>query len=214
MTQKERCDLERPHIADRNNQKVFPFRFSIGSNDPNVPPYPMNLSDNIVEQRMSLPIFQYRDHIIDVICSNQAVVISGETGSGKTTQVPQYLLEYAAEQNRECRIICTQPRRLSAVSVSERVCVERNEVMGATVGYQIRLESKMCPNTNLIYCTNGVLLRCLMTDQPEKVFENITHVVVDEVHERDKYSDFLLISLKRALKANPRLKVNLILIYI
>uniref|UniRef100_A0A336MYU1 CSON008604 protein n=1 Tax=Culicoides sonorensis TaxID=179676 RepID=A0A336MYU1_CULSO len=212
LTHKEKCDLQKSLNADLSKEKLFPFRISVGQmNAPHliVPPYPTNLSEQTIQQRISLPIFEYRSEIIETIRNNRAVVISGETGSGKTTQVPQYLLEDAAEHKIPYRIICTQPRRLSAISISERVAQERNEILGQTVGYQIRLESKISPSSNLIYCTNGVLLRCLMSDKPESVFKYITHIIVDEVHERDKFSDFLLISLKRALKTIPHLKVIL-----
>ncbi|XP_063701962.1 3'-5' RNA helicase YTHDC2-like [Culicoides brevitarsis] len=209
---KEKCDLKKPLKANLNSPKLFPYRISVGQmNAPHlqIPPYPSNLAPATVSQRMSLPIFPYRSKIIETIRNSRAVVISGETGSGKTTQVPQYILEDGAECRVPYRIICTQPRRLSAISISERVAQERNEKLGSTVGYQIRLESKISPSTNLIYCTNGVLLRCLMSDKPEVVFKYITHVIVDEVHERDKFSDFLLISLKRAMQAVPHIKVIL-----
>ena len=95
-------------------------------------------------------------------------------------------MENATEKNQTCRIICAQPRRLSAISVAERVSFERSELVGKTVGYQIRLESRLSPNSNLIYCTNGVLLRCLMSGQPNELLCNCTHLLIDEVHERDK----------------------------
>lgn len=133
----------------------------------------------------------------------------GETGSGKTTQVPQYILEDATDCNINCRIICTQPRRLSALAVADRVAFERDEETGNTVGFQIRLESKTCPRSNLIYCTNGILVRCLMAGNNRETFKNITHVIIDEVHERDKNSDFLLISLREALREQPNLKLIL-----
>ena len=84
-----------------------------------------------------------------------------------------------------CRMICTQPRRLSAISVSERVASERGERVGQTVGYQVRLDSKLSPKTLLQFCTNGVLLRLLMVGH--KCLANITHIIVDEIHERDRF---------------------------
>lgn len=116
-------------------------------------------------------------------------------------------MEDAYENSQQCRIVCTQPRRISAVAVAERVAAERGEPVGSTVGYSIRLESKMGPLTSLYYCTNGVLLRTLMHD--DKSLFDITHVIVDEIHERDKFSDFLLIVLKAGLERNPRLRVIL-----
>lgn len=104
-------------------------------------------------------------------------------------------------------MLCTQPRRISAVAVAERVATERGEELGGTVGYSIRLESRIGSLTALCYCTNGVLLRTLMQDK--RSLNNITHVIVDEIHERDKYSDFLMIVLREGLAYNPHLKVIL-----
>lgn len=103
--------------------------------------------------------------------------------------------------------MCTQPRRISAVAVAERVANERGEELGSTVGYSIRLESKLGPTTALCYCTNGVLLRTLM--QSKRSLANITHIVVDEIHERDKYTDFLMIVLREGIIYNPNLKIIL-----
>lgn len=159
--------------------------------------------------RRNLPIFDYRQKIVDTINSNQVVVISGDTGSGKTTQVPQYILENHAAMGNECRIICTQPRRLAAVSIADRVALERGEPLGQTIGYQIRLESRISQSSNLIYTTSGFLLRCLIGGAQRELFTGLTHIILDEVHERDKYTDFLLIAIKSALVINPMLKVIL-----
>ena len=119
----------------------------------------------------------------------------GATGCGKTTQVPQFILEDAIRANAggECSVVVTQPRRLSAMAVAERVAAERGEAVGQTVGYSIRLESKVSRDTRLLFCTTGILLRRLQSD-PDLV--GVTHVVVDEVHERDLLSDFLLVILR------------------
>lgn len=92
------------------------------------------------------------------------MVVSGETGCGKTTQLPQFILEEELSSLRgaDCNIICTQPRRISAISVAARVSSERGENLGETVGYQIRLESKRSAQTRLLFCTTGVLLRQLV----------------------------------------------------
>lgn len=92
------------------------------------------------------------------------VVVSGETGCGKTTQLPQFVLEEEIEAGRgsDCNIICTQPRRISAMSVAARVAAERGDALGQSVGYQIRLEAKRSAQTRLLFCTTGVLLRRLV----------------------------------------------------
>lgn len=94
----------------------------------------------------------------------QVVVVSGETGCGKTTQLPIFLLEKEIEEGRgaDCKIICTQPRRISAMSVATRVAAERGDALGQSVGYQIRLESKCSAQTRLLFCTTNVFLRRLV----------------------------------------------------
>uniref|UniRef100_A0A182NEC0 RNA helicase n=1 Tax=Anopheles dirus TaxID=7168 RepID=A0A182NEC0_9DIPT len=180
----------------------------ISSAPPSIPPL-VATSAGILENRERLPIAQFHEMILKCVQHNQVIIVSGNTGSGKTTQVPQFILEAAAQKHQPCRIMCTQPRRISAVTVSERVCFERNEQLGDTVGYQIRLESRVKPTTNALFCTNGVLLRCLVGKNSAKFLKNITHIIIDEVHERDQYSDFLLIALKDNLLKNPHLKIIL-----
>jgi ATP-dependent RNA helicase DHX36 len=92
----------------------------------------------------------------------QVVIVSGETGCGKTTQLPQFVLEDADANGMQCNIICTQPRRISAVSVAARVASERGEQPGDTVGYAVRLDQKRSQYTRLLYCTTGVLLRMMV----------------------------------------------------
>ncbi|XP_066149688.1 3'-5' RNA helicase YTHDC2-like isoform X1 [Euwallacea fornicatus] len=157
--------------------------------------------------RENLPIFEKRRNILDCIESNRVIILSSETGSGKTTQVPQYIMEEASLRKQPCKIICTQPRRISTVAAAERVSYERDELVGASVGYHIRLESNYSFNTNLLFCTVGIFLRNIMDGSD--CLGNITHVIVDEIHERDKLSDFLLICLKQNLSRYPHLKIIL-----
>lgn len=169
----------------------------------------INVNPNLTEQRRSLPIYNYRQMILDVIETNQVTVISAETGAGKSTQVPQYLLEHYANAKKPCKIICTQPRRVAAIAVSQRVAQERNERIGLTIGYQIRLESQMSPMSNLIYTTTGYFLRCLVSGDLTAFFRDTTHLILDEIHERDKHSDFVLIAIKEHLAKHPNIRVIL-----
>ena len=110
--------------------------------------------------RETLPSFKLREKILTTISSNQVVVISGETGCGKTTQVPQFLLEEAVARGKGSRvsIVCTQPRRVAAISVAERVANERGEKVGEVVGYQVRMDHKLPREQgSIIYCTTGFL---------------------------------------------------------
>lgn len=162
------------------------------------------------EVRKTLPAWSKMDYILEVIHNNQVIIISGETGCGKSTQVPQFLLDdwilNRSESREHINIICTQPRRISAIGVAERVASERDEQIGDTVGYQIRLESKISSRTRLTFCTIGILLQRLSLN-PD--LTDVTHIIVDEVHERSAESDFLLMLLKELLLKNSNLKVIL-----
>jgi len=154
--------------------------------------------------REALPVHEHRALILRTIGENQVCIIEGETGCGKTTQVAQYIIEDAALRGAPCSVVCTQPRRISAISVAERVAQERGEAIGGAVGYSVRLESKACGNTCLLFCTTGILLRRLETDAD---LHGTTHVLVDEVHERGVESDFLLLALRDLSQRRRDLKV-------
>ncbi|XP_030455416.2 DExH-box ATP-dependent RNA helicase DExH3 [Syzygium oleosum] len=162
----------------------------------------------MLEFRRSLPAYKERDVLLKAISENQVVVVSGETGCGKTTQLPQYILESEIEVARGgvCSIICTQPRRISAMAVSERVASERGEQLGESVGYKVRLEGMKGRDTRLLFCTTGILLRRLLVDRN---LTGVTHVIVDEIHERGMNEDFLLIVLKDLLRRRPELRLIL-----
>lgn len=166
---------------------------------------------HMLPQRQSLPIYQYRDHILDVLDSSQMFVLSAETGAGKSTQVPAYILEHCLSQGKPCKIYCTEPRRISAISLAERVSQELGERKGqvgtddSLVGYAIRLDSHIGREAKLVYATSGILLRMLEGTS----VNDVTHIVLDEVHERSIESDFLLIILKTLLQHRKDLKVIL-----
>lgn len=139
-------------------------------------------SDQDPYRRKELPAFAFRDRLIGQLSEGQVTVISGATGCGKTTQVPQYILEDAHARGgaTTVNVICTQPRRISAVGVAQRVAAERGEGVGETVGYMVRLDRKVGPRTRLLYCTVGILLRRL---QDDSTLQGVTHIVVDECRE-------------------------------
>ena len=168
---------------------------------------PSNYNPACAHFRQDLPIFRYRQKILSLIDSNQVLIVESATGSGKSTQIPQFILEECSRNKRQCRIIVAEPKRICATTLAERVSFERGEDIGSTVGYQIRLQSKVSPTSNLIYVTNGVILRMLMSGHPEEFFQGITTLVIDEVHERDKFSDFLLLCTREYLHLNPHLRV-------
>ncbi|KAJ1955804.1 helicase, partial [Linderina pennispora] len=159
--------------------------------------------------RESLPAWSFRAKITDLVESHRCTVVSGATGCGKSTQVPQFLLDQALQTGKPINIICTQPRRISAIGVASRVAEERAEDISensGTVGYAVRGESRQNSNTRLLFCTTGVLLR-MFTDDPD--LSGVTHIVCDEVHERSVDSDLLLVLLKQCLERNRHLRVVL-----
>jgi hypothetical protein len=167
----------------------------------------MNSNDiSIDNARKQLPIFRIKQDILDTIDSNPIMIISGETGSGKTTQIPAFILDDMIEKERgtESYIICTQPRRIAAISIAERVSYERGEKIGQSIGYQVRLNARMGDNTRVLYCTTGILLRKLQ--QPD-FLSNVSHIVVDEVHERQVDTDFLMTLLKQKYINYPKLRL-------
>ncbi|KAM6460944.1 putative ATP-dependent RNA helicase DHX57 isoform 2-T2 [Liasis olivaceus] len=160
----------------------------------------------MLQERQKLPAWEKKKNILSLLSKYQVLVVSGMTGCGKTTQIPQFILDSSLEgpPNKVANIICTQPRRIAAISVAERVAKERTERIGVTVGYQIRLESVMSSSTRLLYCTTGVLLRRLEGDMN---LQGVTHVIIDEIHERREESDFLLLILKNIMLQRPELRV-------
>jgi ATP-dependent RNA helicase DHX29 len=162
--------------------------------------------------RMQLPMWGFKSHVIDAVAKHQVVIICGETGCGKSTQTPSFILEHCLSEGKHCKIYCTEPRRISALSLARRVSEELGENRGdigttrSLVGYAIRLESTVCRETRLVYATTGIVMRML---EGSNNLQDITHLILDEVHERSIDSDFLLIVLKKLLVQRPDLKVVL-----
>jgi ATP-dependent RNA helicase DHX57 len=162
----------------------------------------------MAQVRSRLPANAFKENVIKAVSEHQVTIVSGETGCGKTTQVPQFIMDEEIMQGRgaNCNIICTQPRKISAMGVAERVADERCETIGKTVGYAIRGETKISRETRLQFVTTGVLLRRLQSDSE---LEGVSHVMIDEVHERSVDSDFLLIILRQLLERRKDIKIVL-----
>lgn len=158
---------------------------------------------SIEETRKSLPIYQYRDELIQAINDHQILIIVGETGSGKTTQLPQYLHE-AGYTKGGMKIGCTQPRRVAAMSVAARVSEEMGVKLGNEVGYAIRFEDATSDKTILKYMTDGMLLRELLTEPDLGAYSAL---MIDEAHERTVATDIACGLLKDIAKARPELKL-------
>uniref|UniRef100_A0A672GAS3 RNA helicase n=1 Tax=Salarias fasciatus TaxID=181472 RepID=A0A672GAS3_SALFA len=152
-----------------------------------------------------------KKELVEMINANRVLVVSGETGCGKTTQVTQFILDDHINRGigSTCRVVCTQPRRISAISVAERVAAERAESVGNanSCGYQIRLQSRLPRRQgSILYCTTGIILQWLRSD---RLLSSISHLVLDEIHERNLQSDVLLVIVKDLLSLRDDLKVIL-----
>ncbi|RAL14921.1 RNA helicase [Aspergillus homomorphus CBS 101889] len=172
---------------------------------------------DMLRKRQSLPAWNTQEAIINAVNTHQVTIISGETGSGKSTQSVQFLLDDLIKRDlgAAANIICTQPRRISALGLADRVSDERCASVGEEVGYIIRGESKIkSGRTKITFVTTGVLLRRMQSGSgPDgnvaSSLSDVTHVVVDEVHERSLDTDFLLALLRDVLRHRKDIKVIL-----
>ncbi|KAJ3023009.1 ATPdependent RNA helicase [Thoreauomyces humboldtii] len=156
------------------------------------------------QQRLKLPIYKNRNHILYLLEKYQVVVIVGQTGSGKTTQLPQYLHEAGWTANGYV-VACTQPRRVAATTVATRVADEMGVVLGQQVGYTIRFDDCTDSTTTRIkYMTDGMLFRETLADP---LLTRYSAIMIDEAHERTLYTDILVGALKKILKKRPELRV-------
>ena len=146
-----------------------------------------------------LPVSQMRDEIEAAIRGHQVIIVAGETGSGKTTQLPKIALALGRE-----RIAHTQPRRIAARTIAERIAEELGSDLGGLVGYQVRFTDKVSSHTKIRLMTDGILLNAIHRDRDLKAYDTI---IIDEAHERSLNIDFLLGYLKTLLPRRPDLKV-------
>ncbi|XP_059177423.1 probable ATP-dependent RNA helicase DHX34 isoform X2 [Physella acuta] len=155
----------------------------------------------IRKDQRSLPIFHYKEKILELVKQHQVIVVAGDTGCGKSTQVPQYLMEAGYD-----KIACTQPRRIACISLSKRVGYETLNEYGTQVAFQVRFDKSKTAATKILFLTEGLLLRQMSSDP---LLEMYSVIVIDEVHERHIYTDFLLGVLKCVLKQRSDLKLVL-----
>lgn len=169
-----------------------------------------------LSKRAKLPAWKKRNDLINIINNNQFCLVTGETGSGKSTQIVQFILDDLNSRNDyNTTIICTQPRRISAIGLADRVSEERIDKCGAETGYIIRGKNDTNDETRISFVTTGVMLRMVQSvfgkekKSQDSFFRNLGYIFIDEVHERSIDSDFLLIILKKMIKNFPDLKIIL-----
>ncbi|CAB3404304.1 unnamed protein product [Caenorhabditis bovis] len=166
-----------------------------------------DMLEKSIQARQVLPVWQYHEEIIKTVANNRVTLIKGETGCGKSTQVAQFLLDDYISRGvgSEFNIVVSQPRRISAISLAERVANERIEELGETVGFNVRFDGvSPRPYGSIMFCTVGVLLRMM-----ENGLRGISHIVIDEIHERDVDTDFVLIVLREMISEYKDLRVIL-----
>lgn len=158
----------------------------------------------LFRKRIALPVWEYREKFFEYLNNHQILVLVGETGSGKTTQIPQWCVELLRQKGGRRGVACTQPRRVAAMSVAARVAEEMDVAIGQEVGYSIRFEDCSSPKTLLKYMTDGMLLREAMSDP---LLEAYGVVLLDEAHERTLATDILMGVLKQVVTQRPDLKI-------
>ncbi|KAK3746392.1 hypothetical protein QZH41_018203 [Actinostola sp. cb2023] len=159
--------------------------------------------ETIQEVRQSLPVYAYREQLLEAVAEHQVLIVEGETGSGKTTQIPQYLHEAGYTKGKK-KIGCTQPRRVAAMSVAARVSEEMGTKLGNEVGYSIRFEDCCSERTILKYMTDGMLLREFL-GEPDLASYSV--IIVDEAHERTLHTDVLFGLVKDIARFRPDIKL-------
>lgn len=158
----------------------------------------------ILQTRRDLPVHKQRQEFLDKYHSTQILVFVGETGSGKTTQIPQYVVYDELPQLNRKQVACTQPRRVAATSVAQRVADEMDVTLGEEVGYNVRFDDMSGPKTILKYMTDGMLLREAMHDHD---MSRYSCIILDEAHERTLATDILMALLKQIAARRPDLKI-------
>jgi pre-mRNA-splicing factor ATP-dependent RNA helicase DHX15/PRP43 len=169
-------------------------------------PYSVRYWD-IFKKRKQLPVWDHRTQFLEMLDRNQCITLVGETGSGKTTQIPQWCAQYAKQKSTpgvRLQVACTQPRRVAAMSVATRVADEMDVQLGQEVGYTIRFEDCVSERTILKYCTDGMLLREAMNSP---TLDQYAVIILDEAHERTLATDILMGLLKEVMQRRKDVKI-------
>ncbi|BFZ58398.1 hypothetical protein PYCC9005_005460 [Savitreella phatthalungensis] len=193
-------DHEYDYVFDDSAHIDFVVEDALAGSDE--PEGPLIAAESIREVRESLPMFRYRTELLDAMQRYQVLIVVGETGSGKTTQLPQYLDEAGFTQAG--KVACTQPRRVAAMSVAARVAEEMGCKLGDDVGYSVRFEDVTSERTRIKYMTDGMLLREFMT---EPSLSQYSVLIIDEAHERTLATDILFALVKDITKFRPDFKL-------
>ncbi|KAF5401062.1 Pre mRNA splicing factor ATP dependent [Paragonimus heterotremus] len=197
---------DRSRSPDKNSRAYMPIptSFSVQVNPYNGKPFSARYFE-LFRKRIRLPVWEYKENFFKVISENQVTVLVGETGSGKTTQIPQWCLEWiTGRYPTKKAVACTQPRRVAAMSVAQRVSEEMDVELGQEVGYSIRFEDCTSSRTLMKYMTDGMLLREGMSDP---LLESYGVILLDEAHERTLATDILMGLLKEIIKQRMDLKI-------
>lgn len=182
---KVKVDLNNNQLASSQSSANYGKQVTNGLKKPS--------REDILRQKHNLPVYQIREQLITALKQHKTMILIGETASGKTTQVPQFVFE--AKLNGKLAIAVTQPRRVAATSVSARVASEMNSELGQLVGYSVRFDDKTSPSTFIKFLTDGMLLREAISDP---LLSKYSVVILDEAHERSIQTDVLLGIVKRA----------------
>ncbi|CAI5443920.1 unnamed protein product [Caenorhabditis angaria] len=225
MSSRHRLDLDGSGRGDRKrspprhrSRSRSPQRFNtkpqigaIGNMKVAINPYNQQPYSNrywtIWEKRSQLPVWEYKEKFMEMLRNYQCITLVGETGSGKTTQIPQWAVEFVKQQGlgQTAKLVaCTQPRRVAAMSVATRVAEEMDVVLGQEVGYSIRFEDCISERTILKYCTDGMLLREAMNSP---LLDRYKILILDEAHERTLATDILMGLIKEIVKNRADIKV-------
>ena len=172
------------------------------NNNDNMDKYMINKDKRYKKSAKELPIYQMHARIMEEMNSSRFIIISGNTGCGKSTQVPQFIYG----QNCKFKILMTQPRRIAAVSIAKRLAQEMGETVGGKIGYHVSMNPRISSDTKIFVKTTGIFME-------ELIHRNLdyTHIIIDEVHERDVYVDLVLALIKYYFEQNPESKIKVIL---